>query len=292
MRIAIAGPGRSGTSVLVRLLGAWGFRVPDGPWHDDAAAGLEARLGSRPDLEVEKDPWAFEYVHRLDPSVIASYDAVIVPIRRRRDASMSRSVRDRLNRAIATSGDEWKWDSWGIHAGGVVAETTADAVANTLGKGLWDLLDVVSSAGVTPIIVNFPRFAIDFDYLWSVLGPLVSDRVTRAAAEQAWREIVDPSLIRMSAPVSDDARIAELEALVEQLREVARRETGARHAAEALLGSTADATETLTREREEAERAHRVAAELHREVDRLHAEIRARDEHIATLQAGRSGASG
>lgn len=284
MRIAISGPGRSGTSLLVKLFGAWGFRVPDGPWYDDAAAGLEARLGSRPDLEVEKDPWAFEYIHRLDPGLIATYDAVIVPVRNRDESAISRSVRDRLQRALTLEGDEWRWDSWGVHAGGVVAATSADAVANTLGRGLWDLLEVVSAAGVTPIVINFPKFATDFDYLWRVLQPVMARRVEREDARRAWNEIVDPDLIRVARGAETDPRLIELEALVEELRAVARREAEARAAAEARAEAPGVEETTRAQERAAAERAHQVAAELHGEVDRLHAEVRLRDQELTTLR--------
>lgn len=281
MKIAIAGPGRSGTSLLVQLLAAWGFRTPDGPWYDDAAAGLEARLGSRPDLEVEKDPWAFEYLDRLDDEVLRNYDAFIVPVRRRRDAALSRSVRDRVQRALHIEGDEWQWDTWGVHAGGTVVETTAEAVANTLGKGLWDLLDVVSAAGLQPVILHFPRFALDFDYLWKQLGPVVDGRVDRATARSAWADTVDPSKIHFDTADVSDARTAELTAVVNDVRVAARRALIAQHAAEAALVAMREERQAeLDSLRGQLTEREQQVDQKHREVDRLHEEVRMRDEQL------------
>ncbi len=270
MRIAIAGPGRSGTSLLVQLLAAWGFRTPDGPWYDDAAAGLEARLGSRPDLEVEKDPWAFEYLDRLDAEVLSGYDAFIIPVRRRQDAAISRAVRDRVQRAVHLEGDEWQWDTWGVHAGGAVVETTADAVSTALGKGLWDLLDVVSAAGLQPIIVHFPRFALDFDYLWAQMSSVVGARIEEEAARVAWAGLVDPAKIRITSAGADDARLSELTAVVNEVRATARRALTAQHAAE---------SELTEMRRQVAERETQVDQQ-HREIDRLHAEVKVRDDLV------------
>jgi hypothetical protein len=231
MRIAIAGPGRSGTSVLVRILQSWGLSVPEGPWHEDAAAGLEAKLGSRPDLEVEKDPWAFEYIDRLDPAVLASYSAFIVPVRRRQDAALSRSVQERVHRALHGVDDTWAWDTWGTVPGGAVVESTAEAVSASLGRGLWDLLEIVASAGLQPIILQFPRFVEDFDYLWDQLGPVVSERVDRETAQREWSTVVEPSKVTISAARDGNPEIDELRAMVDKLSKAARQASSERDAA-------------------------------------------------------------
>lgn len=275
VRIAIAGPGRSGTSLLVQVLAAWGFATPDGPWIEDAEAGLEARLGSRPDLEVEKDPWAFEYIDRLEPSVLANYDAFIVPVRRRQDAAISRSVRDRVHRAVSSESDHWRWDTWGVVAGGTVVETTADAVGNTLGKALWDLLEVVSAAGLQPTILQFPRFALDFDYLWAQLAPIVGGRIDEPAARAQWESIVDPSKIRIDTAESDDLRVAELSAVVDELRTSVRRALLAQRTAEHDLDVARHEYSV------ELDALRRQVAQRSDELDDLRTQIALRDELVA-----------
>lgn len=94
MKIAIAGPGRSGTSLLVQLLAAWGFATPghEGNWHEDAKAGLESRIGADSAYEVDKDPWAYEYLDSVEDERLSEYAALIIPIRKRSSAAMSRSL--------------------------------------------------------------------------------------------------------------------------------------------------------------------------------------------------------
>jgi hypothetical protein len=221
VKIAIAGPGRSGTSFLVRLLGEWGFSTPNAEleWHADAEAGMERRIGSESGFEVEKDPWAFEYLHRLDPAELRSYDAVIIPLRSRMDAAVSRSVQERLARALANDTDHWQWNSWGSVAGGALADTSVEGISRVLEAGLWDLLEALARAGVQPILVAFPRMAEDFDYLWAQLGRVVSARISEVDARAAFARIADPS--KLHVDTSDEeasAKVRELTSLVNMLR--------------------------------------------------------------------------
>ena len=98
MQIVIAGPGRSGTSLLVRLFASFGFSTSGGAWHDDANAGLEAPFGGiaggvRP--EVTKDPWLFNYVNELPTGSEREVRRLIIPLRAREDAGISRMIRER-----------------------------------------------------------------------------------------------------------------------------------------------------------------------------------------------------
>jgi hypothetical protein len=233
MKIAIAGPGRSGTSLLTKILGAWGFVIPpeDGNWHDDAAAGMESRIGSDSGYEVDKDPWAFEYLDRIEPEKLSHYAALLVPIRNRYDATMSRSVQERMARATNLESDHWTWNTWGSVPGGAVVRTDVTAISSTLALGLWDLLDKASSAELPLVFLNFPRFASDFDYLWRNLSPLVGTRLTAQAARAGWEEVVDATLIRVnqgSENTVEDLSARELTHMVEMFRERLRQALTAR----------------------------------------------------------------
>lgn len=218
MKIAIAGPGRSGTSLLVQLFYAWGFSAPNQPLYLPANAGLEARIGSGSPYEVHKDPWAFEYTHNLDPGSLSSYEAFIIPIRSPKAAVTSRLVQERFHRATRLIEDQWSWDSWGSVPGGAVSPTTASAVEATLAIGLWNLLEVLTAQGQRVILLNFPRFGQDFDYLWSMVGDLVRSRCSQAEAYQAWMATVDEDLITRGAKSEADEGVAELHGLIEMLR--------------------------------------------------------------------------
>jgi hypothetical protein len=86
---------------------------------------------------------------------------------------------------------------------------------------LWDLLEKATALGMTPILLNFPRFAYDFDYLWKQVQPIVEQRQSEESALAAWGRVVDPTMIRIvdSDPAkTTNVRIRELQGIVEILR--------------------------------------------------------------------------
>jgi hypothetical protein len=222
MKIAIAGPGRSGTSLLVRLLDKFGFTTPskDGNWSEEAQAGLESRIGSDMGYEVDKDPWAYEYIERIDREVLKSYDALVVPIRDLEHASISRFVMERLHRAKCYDQDYWMWDSWASVPGGAITRSTVDSIASALSIGLWQLLEKASLAGIQPIILHFPRFASDFEYFWYMLGPIISTRQSKESAQLIWSEIADVAKVHIGEHDRHGKRaeVRALQAMIDFLR--------------------------------------------------------------------------
>jgi len=214
-KIAIAGPGRSGTSFLVRLLHAWGLSTPEGDsnWFETAQAGLESRIGGSSPFDVDKDPWAFNYLDRLTDDELAQYSVLIVPIRDLRYAAVSRSVQERFSRMSSGDLDSWAWDTYGTVPGGAVFDSSVSGIQEVLREGLWRLLEVASKRGIPIVILNFPRIVSDFDYLWSQLAPFVGERTTEAEARAAWQAIAKVDKVRIAdAPVSMEPD--ELQALV------------------------------------------------------------------------------
>ena len=214
-KIAIAGPGRSGTSFLVSLLNAWGFVTPDvdSDWNETAQAGLEYRLGRNSPFDVDKDPFAFNYLHQLTDDELAQYSVLVVPIRDIRHAAMSRSVQERFSAMRSGDLDLWAWDTYGTVAGGALFDTRVSGIEEVLREGLWRLLEVASKRGIPIVILNFPRIVSDFDYLWSQLAPFVGERTTEAEARAAWQAIAKVDKVRIAdAPVSMETD--ELQALV------------------------------------------------------------------------------
>jgi hypothetical protein len=214
-KIAIAGPGRSGTSFLVRILNAWGLVTPDvdNAWNETAQAGLEYRLGRNSPFDVDKDPFAFNYLHQLTDDELAQYSVLIVPIRDIRHAAMSRSVQQRFSTMRSGDLDLWAWDTYGTVAGGAVFDTSVSGIQEVLREGLWRLLEVASKRGIPIVILNFPRIVSDFDYLWSQLAPFVGERTTEVEARAAWQAIAKVDKVRITdAPVSMETD--ELQALV------------------------------------------------------------------------------
>ena len=222
VRIAIAGPGRSGSSLLVLLFHEWGFSTPppDDHWFETAQAGLESRIDAHSPYEIDKDPWAYQYLGELPAGVLETYDAFIVPIRDRADASLSRIVQERLHRARISESDSWRRDASGSVPGGAIYQTSQEAISATLEAGLWDLLEIVTRSGIQPIVLHFPRFAEDFDYLWLQISALVSSRIDEDSARTVWNQVVDPHKIRLrSTNDASTLKERELQALVEGLHQ-------------------------------------------------------------------------
>jgi len=220
MRIAIAGPGRSGTSLLVLLFHEWGFLAPtlDGHWDETARAGLESRIGADSPFEIDKDPWAHEYLDALPDGALKEYSAFIVPLRDRADATLSRSIQERAHHARNSDQDAWRWKTSGSVPGGAVTDTSREAISATLEAGLWDLLEVLTSKGIQPILLNFPKFAQDFDYLWAQLSAVVSSRIGEDSARAIWVRVVDQEKIQFrSKDAHQTPEERELRALVEIL---------------------------------------------------------------------------
>ena len=218
MKIAIAGPGRSGTSILVELFGAWGFSVPTDEWFRAVEAGLESRLGSGSPFEVDKDPWAYEYISGID---LSEYDFVLIPLRNRLEATTSRSTQQRFAAATSVSDDRWKWRTGGTVPGGAVVKQSREAISESVSEGLWDILHGLVSAGVRPIFLDFPRFVEDFEYLWGEIGQIVGKKIGKKEAKILWTDLVNPDKVRFREnsnaerpTVSQD----ELEKLVDLLR--------------------------------------------------------------------------
>lgn len=133
MKTAISGPGRSGTSIVLQLFGAWGFSVPADEWFRTAEAGLESRLGIGSPFEIDKDPWAYEYISGID---LSEYDFVLIPLRDRLEATTSRSTQQRFAAATSVSDDRWKWRTGGSVPGGAVVKQNREAISESVSEDL------------------------------------------------------------------------------------------------------------------------------------------------------------
>lgn len=196
--------------------------MPPGKIHKDCKAGLESRIGANSPYEVDKDPWCYEYIDRISAETLRGYDAFIVLLRNLEDASLSRSVQERFFRATNVPGDNWRWNSSGQVAGGAVSDTSQEGIRNVLLNGLWKLIECLAQAGVQPRILQFPKLASDFDYLWSQTGDIISSKTGYDVAKAAFINLSktsgsQPTSLPERGTISTSQR--ELEGLVEMLRQ-------------------------------------------------------------------------
>lgn len=210
MGVVIAGTGRAGTSLLVRLMTECGFATPGKAWHGEARAGLEARVRAGGPLEVFKDPWFHEYFEELTPDIVQSIDPLIIPVRDRSHAVASRMVQDRGARLEASPRSHaWRsrTASRGI-PGGIVVRASKAEVSAALGEGLWDVLEFALRRDVPIRLVHFPRFVSDFDHLWSSLGDVLERARPRDEVHACWSRTMDGAAVRIGQ--EDPERYAHL----------------------------------------------------------------------------------
>ncbi|MDI3380721.1 hypothetical protein ACFPPF_08175 [Xenophilus aerolatus] len=217
--LLIGGTGRAGTSFLVQYLAACGLDThlargrPE--YDEEANAGLEdVPLGAADAPYVVKSPWLYEFAGRLlaDPQV--AVDAVIVPMRDLVDAVTSRIVNEmRARRALATLPEDCQhWASWGVVPGGVVYSLNPVDQARLLALGFHQLLCTLVQHRVPVVLLDFPRFIDDADYLHTALAPVLGARVTRERALQAHAAVAVADKVRVGrterAPATGPAQPA------------------------------------------------------------------------------------
>lgn len=203
----------------MKILDAAGMKTPGiDTEFTEVNAGLESRIGAASPFDVDKDPFLYEYAASLSDQAWAEYRALVIPIRDLRDASISRSKNERVSRIMENPElDHWTWDTWGTVPGGAVSRTSASGIGHVLSTGLWTLLEVASTKKVPIVILNFPTFARDFDYLWDQLGPHLPDHINRDVLHDAWKSTVQPKLAREFAATDDGPDIDEMRGMVADL---------------------------------------------------------------------------
>jgi hypothetical protein len=91
------------------------------------------------------------------------------------------------------------WNDWGTVPGGTVYSTSLEEQERILAAGLWSLLHTASSRGMKTLILNFPRFALDFEYLWKEVSPYLENRIVKSVAKEVFDSVIDASKIRQSS---------------------------------------------------------------------------------------------
>ena len=205
--VLIAGQGRSGTSLLVRVLSACGLethieRQGDQAQFDARAnAGLENFLFSPDAPYVVKSPWSYLFLDHVLGQGEVEIDLAILPIRRLRDAAASRVITEIQERNTTfvdlffQSGGTW--EHFATASGGVVYSLEPLDQERILATGFVTLVEALVRHDVPIVFLEFPRFATDQRYLFDKLGPLLP-------ADVSWDEFcrrvgptIDPSKVRV-----------------------------------------------------------------------------------------------
>ena len=256
--LLIAGTGRAGTSFLVRWLAAAGLRThlsahATPMWDDDANAGLEdlpLAADSQAAPYVMKSPWLVEVIDDVLANPRIVLDAVIIPMRDLNEAAASRVVQElqtahRKNPWMADLGRTF--EQWGTTPGGVVYSLDPVDQARLLAVSFHRLVQRLVKADVPVVLLDFPRLALDADYLFSKLRRFVPATVAQGRAAHA--ELADPEKIRIGRELAADQDAVAPDRLGEALTRLDA--VALRREVRRLLGDLAEAERAATAQREE-----------------------------------------
>jgi hypothetical protein len=323
--LLIAGTGRTGTSFLVRYLTQLGLETQlsqageAATWYEGANAGFEdLPLPDSTDLPyVIKSPWTYQFIDELLAKPDVQLDAVILPMRDLTEAAASRCIIElqtmhgsmpRMNEFART------WEDFGHTAGGIIFSTNPIDQARLLAVGFHHLVDRLVKADIPIILLSFPRFAEDADYLHRKLAQALPPTVTQEQGRAAHAGTADLRKVRVGAEIGATAtpahgltirgpdheqldrgalgralRLVRGE-LAETRTQLANAETAARSArdegdaARQDLAATRHALAGMTAERDSALTAALTAATQHRAA----ADMAARQHRAAADMAARN----
>jgi hypothetical protein len=206
--LLIAGTGRTGTSFLVRFLAEAGLDTHLGrpgkiEWDEAAQAGLEdlplSTLGTELPF-VLKQPWSYQMIEDILADPVIELQAAIIPMRNLLDAASSRAVVElRAMHETAPWMTELRrsWNHWGTTPGGIVYSLDPVDQSRLLAAGFHHLVEQLVQADVPIVLLAFPRFAEDADYLYTKLRPILPEEVTREMALAAHLRSADATKIRI-----------------------------------------------------------------------------------------------
>ncbi len=215
--LLIGGTGRAGTTFLVKYLSACGLdthltKNPGSLLDEPARAGLEDVALSNPDSPyVVKSPWLYEWVGRVLADTTVVVDAVLIPMRGIVEAATSRTLNElRARYADEALPDEMNlWETWGKTPGGVVYSLNPVDQARLLAMGFHELIQALVKKDIPVVLLDFPRFVEDADYLYRKLRPVLGAKLDHAKALGAHRELADPSMVRVGKELAADTVVAQ-----------------------------------------------------------------------------------
>lgn len=183
--LVIAGPGRSGTTFLLKWLEACGLDVGEfGPdhWHEEARVGFERHLTGEVDLPfVVKDPWLWTYLDEVDPAWI---DLLVVPLRHPAEAALSRLSQEWADIQGKVPG--WRTEVFGRVPGGALYSLNVADQMRLDGLGFYTLAQWAVSQEVPMVLLDFERMVKDPCYLISMLDAWLPSAVR---ASEVYEEV-------------------------------------------------------------------------------------------------------
>jgi hypothetical protein len=159
-KVIIAGTGRAGTTLLIQILTDLGLDTgfaPDAPIDPGAAAGLELPAAAPDSPRIVKSPHLSRWLPGLLDTGRVEVEHVIIPIR---DLDVAAASRVRMARYGA---DLHTW-------GGLFGTTRATRQREALAVIEYELLYTIARHDLPHTLLEFPRFARDWEYAYAKLA--------------------------------------------------------------------------------------------------------------------------
>ena len=292
--LLVAGQGRSGTSLLVKVLSACGLdtqlerRGDEAWWSEAAKAGLEDTPYSDNAPYVIKSPYAYQFLEQGLHDERFVLDHAIIPLRRLREGAASRVITELANlltvpNMATTVAGGGMWEHFGRTPGGVTYSLHEVDAERILATGFTRLVEILVRHDVPMTFLDFPRFVQRPEYLYDRLAPLL-EGLSLAEFQERIEPIIDTSLIRvegeLAASESGEVNPREVAALRRALADVSAARDELAAECDAQLAERCDEmqrnkSELASRDAELRELRRAQAAEL-RELRRTQvAELRA-----------------
>ena len=159
---------------------------------------------------VIKSPWSHQMIDQVLANPRIKLDAVLVPIRDLLEAATSRSV---VQLQAVHQGAPWMtqtttWDQWGETPGGAIYSLDPVDQARLLAVGFHRLLEQAARAEIPIVLLSFPKFAVDPDYLFRQLSSVLPVDVSIARAREAHAATFRPAKIRVALQAAPGMRQA------------------------------------------------------------------------------------
>lgn len=212
--LLIAGTGRAGTSLLVRILHACGLdteisRRGDAVfWDHHANAGIEnIPIVGDDHPYVVKSPYSYQFIRELLARTDIKLDGVLIPVRNLDEAVASRIIlelRHRYEHLVEFASQvEETWRDWGTVAGGVTYSLEPLDQARILAHSLHRIIEPLVDAEIPIHFLKFPKFAQDVEYLYRRLVSVLPDELSFAEFSTRVAPVIDVRKVRTTSELSE-----------------------------------------------------------------------------------------
>ncbi|MBX9589899.1 MAG: hypothetical protein K2X43_11375 [Hyphomonadaceae bacterium] len=211
--ILIAGTGRAGTSLLVRILDACGLetelsRRGDAVfWDEHANAGIEnIPILGEDHPYVVKSPFSYQFMRELLARADIGLDGVLIPVRDLDEAAASRIILELRHRyehqTQFASQAEDTWRDWGTVPGGVTYSLEPLDQARILAHSLHRIIEALVEREIPIHFLKFPKLAQDIAYLHRRLAAVLPSNMPFAEFAQRVTPLIDAEKVRTTGELS------------------------------------------------------------------------------------------